>query len=73
MTSCRCGWDGNGEHPCHGRGYTCGRPAKARYYEPSKMYSLAGAQPKFCAQQTYACEECWESFKKAQRKHESAD
>lgn len=64
---CRCGWDGEGDHPCHGQMYTCRRPATARYYEPHKFYSLAGAQPKMSVAQTYACDECWEAFTKARQ------
>ncbi len=60
--ACRCGWDGKGEHPCHARAYTCTNPGTARYYEPHKMYSLAGAMPKISAVQTYACDECWSAF-----------
>ena len=63
MTRCRCGWDGTGAHPCHGHGYTCRAPARARYYEPVRRYSIAGAQLKISAAQTYACDECWGVFR----------
>lgn len=62
--TCRCGWDGTGEHPCHGFRYQCRRPAKARFYEPHRRYSLAGAQAKASMVETFSCDECWERFKK---------
>ncbi len=60
--ACRCGWDGNGDHPCHAKGYTCRKPATARYL--TYLSCLAGAQMKLGASQTFACDECWEKFKK---------
>ena len=65
-TPCRCGWDGQGEHPCHyprdGVAYSCKRPAKRRFYEPTKLYSLPGMQMKASVTETWACDECWEKF-----------
>lgn len=61
--TCRCGHDGPDDgHPCHGKGHTCRKPGKARYYEPHKLYSLAGAQSKMSVVQTFACDECWTEF-----------
>lgn len=55
---CRCGYTGEGHHPCHGRGYTCRQPAKERFYSVRPV-ALAGQQLKLGAQQTWACDECW--------------
>lgn len=65
--ACRCGWDGQGEHPCHyprvgGVSYSCKRPAKRRFYEPTKLYSLPGMQMKMSVSETFACDECWATF-----------
>lgn len=65
--ACRCGWDGQGDHPCHGNGYRCRQPAKARYYEPHLNYSLAGAQMKMSMAQTFACDACWDEFREKQK------
>lgn len=64
MTSsaCRCGWDGKGDHPCHGRAYECKKPGKERFYNTGAPFSLAGAQMKFVVSQTIACDECWAEF-----------
>lgn len=62
MTNCRCGWDGKGDHPCHGLAYTCRKPATLRFYMPSWKFSLAGAQLKFSVTETWACDECWVGF-----------
>ena len=62
-TTCRCGWDGQGDHPCHANAYTCRKPAKARYYEPTRRYAIAGFQMKMSISETYACDECWEALK----------
>lgn len=62
--TCRCGWKGQGEHPCHGNGYTCRKPAQQRFYVPTMKFSLAGNQLKFSTAETWACDECWENFKK---------
>ncbi len=64
---CRCGWVGAGAHPCHGYAYTCGKPSRSRFYEPHKLYSLAGAQPKRSMVETHACDECWAKFTKETR------
>lgn len=61
--SCRCGWDGIGEHPCHGMGYTCKKPAKQRFYHDGRPFSLAGVQMKLSMQETWACDECWQNYK----------
>lgn len=65
---CRCGWTGVGEHPCHGLAYTCRKPGKDRYYEPHKLYSLAGSQMKLSVTKTTACDECWGEFTSGRRK-----
>ena len=59
---CRCGWDGKGDHPCHGKGYTCGKPGTPRFV--TYLTCLAGVQPKVGAYDTIACDECWEDYKR---------
>lgn len=58
---CRCGYDGVGDHPCHGRAYSCKRPASQRFYDPRPV-SLAGVQMKFQVSDTWACNDCWTTF-----------
>lgn len=58
MGSCRCGHQGEGPHPCHQNHYRCGKPAKQRFYN-AQLSCLAGAQLKFGASETWACDECW--------------
>jgi len=60
MGECRCGHTGEGPHPCHGRAYTCRKPARERFYG-ARMAALAGVQMKVVCQRTFACEECWEA------------
>lgn len=59
--NCRCGFDGNGEHPCHGDAYTCKKPSKQRFYNPRPV-ALSGMQMKLEVRDTFACDECWERF-----------
>ena len=62
---CRCGHpnDSPTPHPCHGKGYTCRRPAARRFYNP-RLVSLAGMQMKVGAVgETWACDACWAEFK----------
>lgn len=70
MTSgevCRCGHpEGKEPHPCHGRGYQCGHPAKRRFYNPS-LVSLAGVMLKVQVSDTWACDACWQKFGAAQK------
>ncbi len=61
ISTCRCGHDGKGSHPCHGRGHTCKKPATQRFYGP-KAVSLAGNQLKFNVQMTWSCDDCWHDF-----------
>ena len=72
-TTCRCGWDGQGDHPCHRNNYTCRKPAKIRYYEPTKLYALAGVQMKMSVVDTWACDECWEIAKVELAEHYAAE
>lgn len=58
---CRCGWDGQGEHPCHGNNNTCRKPAKRRLYD-ARPVALAGVQMKFQASETFACDACWKAY-----------
>jgi hypothetical protein len=58
---CRCGYSGEGEHPCHYNEYSCRKPAKHRFYSP-KAAVLAGLQFKLEVLDTWACDECWERF-----------
>lgn len=60
--ACRCGYDGTGPHPCHGRAYSCRKPATERFYN-IKLATLAGAQLKVGADQTWACDECWARYR----------
>lgn len=62
MSNCRCSWNGEGEHPCHAKEYTCKKPATQRFYNPH-LTSLAGMQMKFGVYDTWACDECWNDFK----------
>lgn len=55
---CRCGHT-DGPHLCH-RCHT--RPGTVRYYEPTRRYSIAGAQNKASVVDTVACDECWAEF-----------
>lgn len=63
MTRCRCGYDGNGPHPCHGNGYTCRKPAQQRLCSP-RFVSLAGNQMKLGVTETWACDACWAEWLK---------
>lgn len=67
METCRCGYIGEGEHPCHAEGYTCGKPAKQRFYNPQTV-ALSGMQMKFQVQDTWACDQHWEEFLKLLKK-----
>jgi hypothetical protein len=68
-TPCRCGYTGDGPHPCHADGYACGKPAQARYYDPNPgQWSLAGMQLKLSVTETWACDGCWDAFKKQMEK-----
>lgn len=60
--NCRCGWDGVGDHPCHGDQYQCKKPAKQRFYNPYPT-ALSGFQMKLGVSETWACDRCWEEFK----------
>ena len=61
MNPCRCGYNGEGDHPCHGNGYACRKPATRRFYSP-RMVGLAGMQFKVQMTDTWACDECWQAF-----------
>jgi hypothetical protein len=64
-STCRCGFWWSDEafkpHPCHGNVYSCGKPAKRRFYNPSYV-SLAGMQMKVGVHETWACDECWDKY-----------
>jgi len=62
MSTCRCGHSGDGPHPCHHNGYTCGKPAQQRFYN-ARPVCLSGVQTKVAVDETWACDEHWESFK----------
>jgi len=68
--TCRCGWNKTfGIHYCHGKGYTCRNPGTIRFYNPNPdRFSLAGMQAKLSMSETYACDECWDAFKKENAK-----
>lgn len=60
MTTCRCGWNGEGEHLCH----RCGKqPGQRRLI--AYVASLAGTQPKLGAYETWGCEPCFEEYRRA--------
>jgi hypothetical protein len=59
--TCRCGFNGEGEHPCHGKAYSCRKPAKQRFYG-AHLTALAGVQMKLGVNSTWACDECWSAF-----------
>jgi hypothetical protein len=61
LPPCRCGYKGEGPHPCHARAYTCGKPATPRFYVLGPA-ALAGMQIKFSALETWACDECWRQY-----------
>ncbi len=67
MKTCRCGYSGEGDHPCHAEGYTCGKSAKQRFYNPRPV-ALSGFQMKLQVEETWACDEHWESFQKQLKK-----
>lgn len=58
--ACRCGHVGGEPHPCHGKNYTCRRPARRRYI--AHPTALAGTQLKLGAYETWACDKCWARF-----------
>lgn len=70
MSACRCGYNGEGGHPCHGNNYTCRKPATRRFYSP-RMVGLAGMQMKLEASETWACDACWAEFQQ-QRANEGS-
>jgi hypothetical protein len=58
---CRCGYvlGSQDPHPCH----RCGtRPGQPCFREQESPYSLAGAQDKINAIETWACPECRKEF-----------
>ena len=61
MSTCRCGHDGTGDHPCHGNGYRCRKPAARRFYN-AQMVALPGVQFKVQMSDTWACDACWAEF-----------
>lgn len=65
---CRCGWDGQGAHPCHADGYTCRKPATRRFYTPTPgkapYAQVPGVQIKLQLAETFACDECWAKAQK---------
>lgn len=63
---CRCGYTGEGPHPCRGKEYRCKKPATSRFV--AQPTCLAGAQMKLQAYETWACDECWAEFQEALKK-----
>lgn len=61
--TCRCGHEGLGDHPCHGGAYTCRKPSIERLAGVHHA-CLAGAQLKFGAYSTWACDACWDEYRK---------
>lgn len=60
-STCRCGFSGNSEHPCHGNRYQCRKPAKERFYN-ARPAALPGMQMKLSVDRTFACDACWSEF-----------
>ncbi len=70
--TCRCGHvEGVGPHKCHGKGYECENPGTRRFYN-ARPATLSGVQPKLVADDTWACDECWEEFTKRVKVPEKA-
>ena len=61
--ACRCGFSGEGPHPCHGKGYSCGNSGATRRFYNARPACLAGVQMKLTVDETWACDSCWEWFK----------
>lgn len=61
MNRCRCGHpkDSPDPHPCHAKGYACGKPAIQRFYNVVPYAHVAGMQMKLEVRDTWACDECW--------------
>jgi len=69
--SCRCGHTGpNSTHPCHAKGYSCGKPAKQRFQYAGPAY-VAGVMLKVAAIDTWACDDCWAAFTGGAKSHNS--
>jgi hypothetical protein len=63
LQSCRCGYNGEGEHPCH-RCISKGgevRPGKRHFI--TYPTALAGMQMKLGAYETFACEPCLKEYR----------
>ena len=57
-TACRCGFNGEGEHPCHRCLNKGGEIRSGKRVFISYPASLAGMQVKTAAYTTFACEPC---------------
>jgi hypothetical protein len=68
MLTCRCGHDGNGQHPCHAMEYTCRKPATQRFYN-ARPAALTGAHVKLTTTETWACDECWAAMTRLLEEH----
>lgn len=64
---CRCGFTGEGAHPCHSNGYRCRKPSQQRLQ--AYPTALAGYQMKVGVHVTYACDECWAAHTAKIRAH----
>lgn len=53
--SCRCGWDGTGDHLCH----RCHVAIGSSRLCDLRAVALAGMQVKFQAYETWGCDGCW--------------
>ena len=58
---CRCGHSGSEPHPCHANNYSCGKPATQRFYGATQV-ALAGMQMKVQVSETWACDDCWNTY-----------
>lgn len=63
---CRCGRDASNDkpHPCHGNGYSCPNSGAKQHFYNARPTCLSGMQMKLAADETWACDKCWESFSK---------
>lgn len=58
MTTCRCGFTGDGVHLCH----RCGKKEGTSKFIAYPT-CLAGVQSKLGAYETFGCDDCWKQYK----------
>ena len=57
MSTCRCGHNGKGDHPCH----RCRKPAAQQFYNP-RLVGLGMLIVQAEASGVWMCDECWAKF-----------